>query len=86
MLRHILLVMLVAFSYQISYLRLYTYGQTTLQVGDMLVSTAGTFRMTLQSAGCTFNVENFNTGSQSYASVGTFTSQSSVTDCNSISL
>lgn len=67
-----------------TYLRLSSYAQTVLVAGDTLISTAGTYRMTLSAAGCQLRVEKFS--GSTYTSVGAYTSATAPGDCISIRL
>lgn len=52
----LLLSVLIIVANSTTYLRLSSYAQSTLFSGDSIISTAGTYRMTLNSSGCMLNV------------------------------
>lgn len=84
MLRALFFCFCLILTLQIDYLRLQTFGQTRLDVGNSLVSTAGIFRMTLQNMNCGLNIERWT--DSGYVFVGTFTSSLAMSNCNSISI
>ena len=81
--RSIVLLLLLTVLLQVggatTYLRLSNYAQNLLLPGDILISTAGTYRMTLNSSGCQLRVEKFS--GSIYSSVGVYTSVTAPTDC-----